>query len=202
MPVVFGDASRQACQSGTSRCNTHCSYAIIIIIPPHPLPGGRRGQPPDPPSLLAREVVGRVLEEKSWGRTMRFVVGDSVEASLAKWHLIERCNLCLTCSVPATILARMHRFQYNTATEIDDDNSPRCMLFCLSLQILLMLCWRCIFCVYFVCWRRSKESKIFRLMAECMTYICICWQQSKESKIFRSMDEAKRARFSGQWQNA
>jgi hypothetical protein len=144
----------------------HCCCAIIIIIPLRPLPGRRGGWPPNPPLLAACKVVNRVLGGKSWGRMMLFVIGDSVEASLSKWHLVKSCCLCSTCSVPATILAkRMHRFQYNAATEIDDNKSPGCILFSLSLQILFTLCWQ--YFVYFVCWRGSKESKIFGLMAKC-----------------------------------
>jgi hypothetical protein len=109
---------------------------------------------------MAHEVVGRDLREKSWGRLMLFVIGDSVEVSLSKWHLIERCNLCSTCSVPATIIARMYRFQYNAATEIDDNNSPGSMLFCLSLQILYV-----VLAIYFVsilC--AGKEAKRARFL--------------------------------------
>jgi hypothetical protein len=144
-----------------SSCRTHCCCMIIVIIPPH-----------TPPRKEGGAATG-VLGEKSWGRRMLVFIGNSIKASLSKQHLVERCNLCSTCSMPATILARMHRFQNKAATEIDDNNSPGCMIFCLSLQTLFMLCGRCIFCLICVLARKQREQGFFwRSMAECMQLTC------------------------------
>ncbi len=161
MPVIIGDTLRQACQSSTSLRGVICTAAAqsSSSFRRAPLPGRRRGRPP-----ATREVVGRVLEEKYWGRMMLFVIGDSVEASVSKWHLLERCNLCVMCSVPATFLPRMHRFQYNAATEIDDNDSLSCMFFCLYLQILSLCCAGDSLCLFYVLARKRREQDFWRSM--------------------------------------